>query len=100
VTNVLVAYASKRGSTAEIAEAIADTLRQSGMTVDCIGAGKVDSVESYDAVVLGSAVYIKRWRGDAKHFLRKHGKELSERPFWVFSSVRPETRAGTPTRPG
>jgi menaquinone-dependent protoporphyrinogen oxidase len=36
--------------------------------------------------VLGSAVYIKRWRGDAKRFLRKHGKELSQRPFWVFSS--------------
>jgi len=48
--------------------------------------GKVGSVESYDAVVLGSAVYIKRWRGDAKHFLRKHDKELSQRPFWVFSS--------------
>jgi menaquinone-dependent protoporphyrinogen oxidase len=86
VTNVLVAYASKRGSTAEIAEAIAETLRQSGLSVDCIEAGKVSSVESYDAVVLGSAVYIKRWRGDAKHFFRKHDKELSQRPFWVFSS--------------
>jgi menaquinone-dependent protoporphyrinogen oxidase len=86
VTNVLVAYASKRGSTAEIAEAITEALRQSGLSVDCIEAGKVSSVASYDAVVLGSAVYIKRWRGDAKHFLRKHDKELSQRPFWVFSS--------------
>ena len=86
MTNVLVAYASKRGSTAEIAETIAETLRQSGLSVDCIEAGKVSSVESYDAVVLGSAVYIKRWRGDAKHFLRKHDKELSQRPFWVFST--------------
>jgi menaquinone-dependent protoporphyrinogen oxidase len=86
VTNVLVAYASKRGSTAEIAEAIAETLRQSGLSVDCIEAGKVSSVESYDAVVLGSAVYIKRWRGDAKHFLHTHGRELSQRPLWVFSS--------------
>ena len=86
VTNVLVVYASKHGSTAEIAEAIAETLRQSGVGVDCIEAGKVGSVEPYDAVVLGSAVYIKRWRGDAKHFLSKHDKELSQRPFWVFSS--------------
>jgi menaquinone-dependent protoporphyrinogen oxidase len=44
------------------------------------------SVEPYDAVVLGSAVYIKRWRGDAKRFLHKHGKQLAQRPFWVFSS--------------
>ena len=84
--NVLVAYASKRGSTAEIAEAITETLRQSGLSVDCIEAGKVNSVEPYDAVVLGSAVYIKRWRGDAKQFLRKHAKELSQRAFWVFST--------------
>jgi len=84
--NVLVAYASKRGSTAEIAEAIAETLRQSGVSADCIEAGKVGTVSSYDAVVLGSAVYIKRWQGDAKHFLRKHDKELAQRPFWVFSS--------------
>lgn len=83
---VLVAYASKRGSTAEIAEVIADTLRESDLSVDCIDAGDVESLDAYDAVVLGSAVYMKRWRGDAKHFLRKHGKELAQRPFWVFSS--------------
>ena len=59
---------------------------RAGLTVDCVDAGEVGDVESYDAVVLGSAVYMKRWRGDAKHFLRKHGKELSQRPFWVFSS--------------
>jgi len=39
-----------------------------------------------DAVVLGSAVYAKRWRGDAKSFLRKHSDELSRLPFWLFSS--------------
>jgi menaquinone-dependent protoporphyrinogen oxidase len=86
VTNVLVAYASKHGATAEIAQAIAETLRQSGLSVDCTEAGAVTSVDPYDAVVLGSAVYIKRWRGDAKHFLRKHAEGLSQRPFWVFSS--------------
>jgi menaquinone-dependent protoporphyrinogen oxidase len=70
---VLVAYASKRGSTAEIATAVAKTLSETGL-------------EAYEAVVLGSAVYMKRWRKDAKHFLRKHSKQLAERPLWVFSS--------------
>jgi menaquinone-dependent protoporphyrinogen oxidase len=46
----------------------------------------VGSLEPYDAVVLGSAVYMRRWQGDARHFLRKHGEELSQRSFWVFSS--------------
>ena len=86
MAQVLVAHASKRGSTAEIADAIAGALRQSGFNVDCKPAEEVGSLDSYDAVVLGSAVYMKRWRGDAKHFLRKHGDELSRLPFWVFSS--------------
>lgn len=84
--NVLVAHASKRGSTEEIAQAISETLRESGLSVDCTGAGEVKSLAPYDAVVLGSAVYMKRWRGDARHFLGKHANELRERPFWVFSS--------------
>ena len=86
MAHVLVAYASKRGSTAEIAEAVADGLRQHGFEVDCKPAGEVGGLDSYAGVVLGSAVYMKRWRGDAKHFLRKHGDELLRLPFWVFSS--------------
>jgi menaquinone-dependent protoporphyrinogen oxidase len=83
---VLVAHASKRGSTAAIAEAVAATLREQGLEVDCRDAGEVDDIGDYDAVVLGSAVYVKRWQGDAKHFLRKHGETLASLPFWVFSS--------------
>jgi menaquinone-dependent protoporphyrinogen oxidase len=86
MTNVLVAYASKHGSTAEIAHAIEERLRESGLGVECVEAGDVRRLEPYDAVVLGSAVYVKRWRGDARRFLRKHGEALSQRPFWVFSS--------------
>ena len=83
---VLVTYASKRGSTAEIAEAIAAELRQAGLEVDCRAVRDIGGLDRCDAVVLGSAVYVKRWQGDAKHFLRKHADELSELPFWVFSS--------------
>lgn len=86
VASVLVAYASKHGSTEEIADAVAKTLRESGLSVDCVAVGDVSSLERYDAVVLGSAVYMKRWRGDAKGFLRRHGEQLSKRPLWVFSS--------------
>lgn len=83
---VLVAYASKRGSTAEIAETIAATLRREGLGVCLERAEDVQSLDRYDAVVLGSAVYMKRWRGDARHFLKKHRKTLKQMPFWVFSS--------------
>jgi menaquinone-dependent protoporphyrinogen oxidase len=83
---VLVGYASKRGSTAEIAEEIAGTMRDSGLEVDVAPAGAVKSLADYEAVVLGSAIYMKRWQGDARHFLRRHGRELESLPFWVFSS--------------
>jgi menaquinone-dependent protoporphyrinogen oxidase len=84
--NVLVAYASKRGSTAEIAETVAATLRREGLGVCLERVEDVRSLERFDAVVLGSAVYMKRWRGDARHFLKKHRKALRQMPFWVFSS--------------
>lgn len=83
---VLVAYASKRGSTAEIAETIAATLRREGLGVCLEKVENVQTLDPYDAVVIGSAVYMKRWRGDARHFLKKHRKALKQKPFWVFSS--------------
>jgi len=86
MARVLIAFASKRGSTAGIADAIATTIREAGHVVDCQPADGVKNLGPYDAVVLGSAVYMKRWRGDAKHFLRKHSGELAQTPFWVFSS--------------
>ena len=86
MNSVLVAYASKHGATADIAAAIAQTLRDCGVFAACIEADDVGTLAGYEAVVLGSAVYMKRWRPQARRFLRQHGSELAERPFWVFSS--------------
>jgi menaquinone-dependent protoporphyrinogen oxidase len=83
---ILVAYASKRGSTKEIAETVAATLRREGLGVCLERVEEVQSLDRYDAVVVGSAVYMKRWRGDARHFLKKHRKALRQVPLWVFSS--------------
>jgi menaquinone-dependent protoporphyrinogen oxidase len=83
---VLVAYGSKHGSTAEIAETIAATLREAGVDADCVKAGEVQSLDGYDAVVLGSAVYMRRWRRAARRFLDRFAGDLRERRLWVFSS--------------
>jgi menaquinone-dependent protoporphyrinogen oxidase len=84
--NVLIAYASKHHSTEGIAVAIADALNACGVRSECVEAGRVHSLEPYDAVILGSAVYFRRWRPEARRFLRRHAHALAARPFWVFSS--------------
>jgi menaquinone-dependent protoporphyrinogen oxidase len=86
MTTVLVTFASKHGSTAEIADAVAETLCECDLQVDCVEACDVESLDGYDAVVLGSAVYMRRWRREARKFLHRFASELEQRPFWVFSS--------------
>jgi hypothetical protein len=62
---VLVAYATKMGATAGIADLIGDVLRCNGHDVDVLGVTEVSSIEPYDAVVLGSAIFVRRWRRQA-----------------------------------
>jgi menaquinone-dependent protoporphyrinogen oxidase len=81
---VLVAYGTKYGATAEIAQAIGGALRTAGLPVDVRPAGEVPSLAPYRAVVLGSAVYAGRWRRDALRMLRRPG--LENRGVWLFSS--------------
>jgi menaquinone-dependent protoporphyrinogen oxidase len=84
--SVLVAYGSTNGSTARIAEAIGEVLRKEGLTAEVRPAQSVESVTPYDAVVAGGGLYAGRWQKDARRFLRRHRRDLAERPLWLFSS--------------
>ena len=83
---VLVAYASKAGSTKGIAEFVGEKLRQRGMQVDVIEVGAVRNAEGYDAFVVGSAVYMFHWLKEARQFVSKNSALLASRPLWFFSS--------------
>ncbi|MEW2120601.1 flavodoxin domain-containing protein [Streptomyces sp. NPDC005474] len=83
---VLVTYGTTNGSTARIAEAVADVLRKAGLTVEVLPAPAVTSVATYGAVVVGGALYTGRWHKDARRFVRRHRHALAERPVWFFSS--------------
>jgi menaquinone-dependent protoporphyrinogen oxidase len=74
------------GSTAGIADEVADRLRAAGLDVERLRVEEVRSVGSYRAVVLGSAVYMNRWRQEALTFLRRFDDELADRPVWLFQS--------------
>lgn len=84
--SVLIAYATKYGATAEIAEKIGEVLRQAGLTADVLPADQVGEVNSYTAVVLGSAVYAGQWRGEAVKLLEANEQQLTNRAVWFFSS--------------
>jgi menaquinone-dependent protoporphyrinogen oxidase len=83
---VLVTYASKHGSTAEIATEIRDRLREHGVDAVVLPVGEVRDLAEHRAVVLGSAVYAGRWRGEAVRFLRRNRRALAERDVWLFQS--------------
>jgi menaquinone-dependent protoporphyrinogen oxidase len=83
---VLIAYASKHGSTAEIAEAIGRAIRETGLTADVRPARDIRDVSAYGRVVVGSAVYMNKWQGDAIDFLKRFEADLATRPTWLFSS--------------
>jgi len=83
---VLVAYATKYGATAEIAERIGQVLCQEGLQADVLPADRVADLNTYGAVVLGSAVYIGQWRKEAARFLKENETLLATRPVWLFSS--------------
>ena len=82
---VLVGYATRYGSTQEVAEAVAATLRECGLEVDIQPMRKVRTIAGHSAVVLGAPLFMFRWHEDALRFLSRHREALMERPVAVFA---------------
>jgi len=83
--SILVAYATRYGSTQAVAEAVAATLRDSGLEVDLEPMRQVRTLAGYSAVVMGASLYMFRWHKDARRFLSRHRKALTERPVAIFA---------------
>jgi len=81
---ILVAYASRAGSTAGVAEAIGDVLREDGAQVDVCPMQEVTDLSPYRAVVAGSAIRGGQWLPEAMTFLRTHRTVLSQKAFVAF----------------
>src|ERR1700682_6256675 len=83
---LLVAFASRHGSTHEIANALAWQLGRAGHTVDVQTVDDSPTVEAYDAAVIGSAVYMGKWLPQAEQFVDLHQEQLPAMPVWLLSS--------------
>jgi menaquinone-dependent protoporphyrinogen oxidase len=84
--DILIAYASKYGSTTQIAENIALRFKKAGLEPKLMTAGDIRSLDGYSAAVVGSAVYAGNWLKEASDFLAKFKQELSLKPVWFFSA--------------
>ncbi|MEX0682582.1 MAG: flavodoxin domain-containing protein [Dehalococcoidia bacterium] len=83
---VLIVVASRHGATGDIADALAVELRRHDFVVDVWGARDMPAVQGYDAVILGSAVYMGNWLPDARRFWEAERAALTTVPLWLFSS--------------
>ena len=87
MTNVLVTYGSRYGSTKQISEFMAKTIKEKGHAVDLYEASKTpSSIEEYDVVLIGSGIQIGKWKNTALNFLKKHQKTLREKRTGLFVS--------------
>jgi menaquinone-dependent protoporphyrinogen oxidase len=83
--SILIAYATKNGSTAEVAEKVAARLCTHGLVTDVRAAHDVHTLDGYDGVIVGSAIYVGRLHADARHFLDRYRTELEALPVAVFA---------------
>lgn len=83
---VLITWGTKRRGTEGIAKIIATTLVQQGYAVKLAPAAEVRDLHSFDAVVIGGALYSNRWQRDARRFVARHVRALRGMPVWFFSS--------------
>ncbi len=84
-TSILVAFSTIHGSTQEVADKVAATLREQGLAVDVLPARQVRSLDPYHAVVLGAPLYMFHWHRDALNFLSKHRAALAHKPVAIFA---------------
>ncbi len=92
---ILVAVASKHGSTQEIAYAIQQSLKTDGLEAEVANVEDIGDLGNFDAFVLGSAIYGGKWLETAVEFAEKHAIKLGHQPTWLFSSGP----VGRPLRP-
>ncbi|HEX7589259.1 MAG TPA: flavodoxin domain-containing protein [Anaerolineae bacterium] len=83
--SVLVAYTSRSGSTQEVAESIAATLRERELAVTVLPLRDVRTIDAYSAVVIGAPLYMYHWHKDALGFLKRYRQALADRPYAIFA---------------
>jgi menaquinone-dependent protoporphyrinogen oxidase len=83
---ILVGYATRAGTTAEVAVVIAGQLRYDGYWVECLPINEIKTIKGYDAVVIGSPIRMGSWTPEAVSFVMRFYERLLERPVAIFTT--------------
>jgi menaquinone-dependent protoporphyrinogen oxidase len=84
VSKVLIVYSTNSGSTGEVADAVAEELKQNGHTAEVKKIQDVTSVDGYDAVVVGAPM-IFGWHQTARSFIHKFQSALAQKKVAYFA---------------
>lgn len=82
---ILVAYATRAGSTVEIAKAIGEALGQRGYTAEVKAVKEKPALAGYQAVVLGSAIRMGNWLPEMTDFIKTNQPVLKTLPTAIFT---------------
>ncbi len=81
---VLIAYATAHGSTAEVAERMGEIFEKNDITVDVKNVENIQSIEGYDAYVIGTAVHAGTWLPQAHKFMEDFEEDLAKKPAFCW----------------
>lgn len=83
---VLIAYASKHGSTAEIAKKIEENLNHAGFECTTTPVNQVKDLSGFQAIILGTGLYMGQWQKEAVQFVKRNMAPLADQKVWIFTS--------------
>jgi len=82
---ILIAYTSRKGSTAEIAQAIGKELEAAGNSVAVADMKEISSIEGYQAVVIGTPIYLGQVEKAVPGFVGRNRDGLLSVPVAAFA---------------
>src|SRR5690606_412142 len=80
VMRVLVTWGSERGGTEGIAQMLADALQRDGLEAAALAPAAIDTLDGFDAVIVGGALHANRWHRVARRFVRYFGPRGARDP--------------------
>ena len=90
IKKILIAYGTRYGSTEEISQEIAKTLKKKGLEPELYNLGeektkKWPNVDEFDGVMIGTSLKVNSWKKQVKNYVNKYRDQLKKKNLAVFT---------------